>query len=65
MVRAQETGATAEEIAVRAGMDVGRVKGLIAEGPKMAPVKSQSRRGLPALTLMAWAKVWRREKPWR
>ena len=43
MVRAQETGATAEEIAVRAGMDGGRVKDLIAEGPKMAPVKEPSR----------------------
>ena len=43
MVRAQETGATAEEIVVRAGMEVGRVKDLIAEGPKMAPVKEPSR----------------------
>ena len=43
MVRGQETGATAEEIVVRAGMEVGRVKDLIAEGPKMAPVKEPSR----------------------
>ena len=43
MVRAQETGATAEEIAARAGMDVPRVKDLIAEGPEMAPIKEPSR----------------------
>ena len=43
MVRVQETAATAEETVVRAGMDVGRVKDLIAEGPKMAPVKEPSR----------------------
>ena len=43
MVRAQETGATAEEIVVHAGMEVGRIKDLIAEGPNMAPVKEPSR----------------------